>query len=813
MDDIRDERPGLFGIGLGELRQQVQQRQTAGGELLGAVVRIEFHRPEQAGRIDGGEAREFEGGAGTGIEGGRSAGGEFLLPDHDGLRIRMDDLDVDGFDGLAGTAGRGDGHLGGTFAGSLEVKADEFVTCLGEVRRGGGVALDLEGAFGLDRDLGVLDAVVKREDIDGQDHAVAGADLGRQGHQDHERGFHRDGLVGIAVGAVVSGDDHHAEAAHVHRQGDIVLVRALVEGERAHELHHRVEAVVLAGRADVLLVTAHGQHRAEPAGIGAHDLVIQIPGLHAQGLGTVHGLPRGRGLEGGQVQQALVHDGEGVGHRLAGLLGHLDGELLLRGHGVGHLDDRLQVRARILHVQALHAVQAQRKVVGGVGVRLDEGDMDIEVRGHLRGDGEGVRGVLAVGGGDPFAGDDAGAVLEGDERLSALGGRDVDGGLVTGAVAFLVGGEGEHRQGVRILAVGAAAVSGPVDDDGLAGDVSARDVTYDDEVAAPVGLGGAEGEGGVLRAGGKRTGRDRLRAASAHIALEAGRIAFPPPAPIELEHGVFQLTAGEAVAGSIDNGDADGVVLIGFQFAVRGEFHAHVGRERGVGDGLGGEALVTAAFQDGRDDEGLQHAGSVLRGREVEGGLRLAVAREGGVEELMLAGLEGGGRVAEDIAFEALEGGRTLGEGHRRMGLEAGGRDAREPGGRDVGRCPGAAREYAAGQVQVHLQAVGLHGLDVEAFMESGAAHLDIGVPPAGGILGRSGDREGVETVLARGNHPRIELSFRSIEFQGGRVALRDALHLVGEDHRHVEGVAGTPDAALTVDEALEALLDACGPP
>ena len=87
--------------------------------------------------------------------------------------------------------------------------------------------------------------------------------------------------------------------------------------------------------------------------------------------------------------------------------------------------------------------------------------------------------------------------------------------------------------------------------------------------------------------------------------------------------------------------------------------------------------------------------------------------------------------------------------------------------------------------------------------MESGAAHLDIGVPPAGGILGRSGDREGVETVLAGGNHPGIELSFRGIEFQGGRVTLRNALHLVGEDHRDVEGVAGTPDAALAVDEAL----------
>ena len=174
----------------------------------------------------------------------------------------------------------------------------------------------------------------------------------------------------------------------------------------------------------------------------------------------------------------------------------------------------------------------------------------------------------------------------------------------------------------------------------------------------------------------------------------------------------------------------------------------------------------------------------------------------------MLAGLEGRCRIAEHEAFEAREGHGTLGEGHRGAGLEAGGRDARQPGGRDLGRRAGTGLEDVTGQVQVHFQAVGLDRLDVEALVEGRAAHFDIGVPPAGGILGRSGDGEGVEAVPSRRRHPGIELALGRIELQDGRMAFRDALHLVGEDHRDMEGVTRTPDAALAVDKALEALGD-----
>ena len=436
--------------------------------------------------------------------------------------------------------------------------------------------------------------------------------------------------------------------------------RTLLQAERSEELHDGVEAVVLAGRHDVLLVSADRKHRAEAAGEGSHDLVVKIPGLDAQGLGAVHCIPGGRGLEVGEIQKTFIHDSEGVCHRLPGLFRHLDGEVLLRSDGVGHLDDRLQVRGRILHAEALHAVEAQRQVALGLAERLHEGDVDIEIRGHLRRDGEGVRGILSGVRGYPVARDHAGAVLQRNEGLSAVGGRDVHRSLLAGTVTLLVGGEGEHGDGVGIDAAGTAHVGRPVDDDRLSCDVPARDVTNYHEVAAPFLLGSTYGERGVLGAGSKLAGGDRLGVPAADVALEAVRVALPPPSPVQLVHGVLELAAGEALAGGVDDGDADRMVLVRLQVAVRREFHAHISREGRIRDGLGGEALVTAALHDGGDDEGLQQAGRVLRGRQVEGRLGRAVARKDGLEEPVLAGLEGRGGVAEDISLEARERGRTL---------------------------------------------------------------------------------------------------------------------------------------------------------
>ena len=96
----------------------------------------------------------------------------------------------------------------------------------------------------------------------------------------------------------------------------------------------------------------------------------------------------------------------------------------------------------------------------------------------------------------------------------------------------------------------------------------------------------------------------------------------------------------------------------------------------------------------------------------------------------------------------------------------------------------------------------------MKALVEGGSAHLDVCVPPTGGIFRGGGYREGVESVLTGRHHPCIELAFRCIELQGSRMAFRDALHLVGQDHAHVQCVAGAPHAAFAIYESLETLLN-----
>ena len=91
--------------------------------------------------------------------------------------------------------------------------------------------------------------------------------------------------------------------------------------------------------------------------------------------------------------------------------------------------------------------------------------------------------------------------------------------------------------------------------------------------------------------------------------------------------------------------------------------------------------------------------------------------------------------------------------------------------------------------------------------MEGAAAHFEIGVPVAGGVRVPRGNVVGEEAVFAGAHHAAVELPFRGIELQGGRMAVGEVVAFVGKEHIHVQGVAGAPDAALAVDEGLEALL------
>ena len=229
---------------------------------------------------------------------------------------------------------------------------------------------ELHGAIGLDGYRGFLYIVFHGEDIHRNADVFAAAQHARQGGHHHERILHRDGLHGVAIGAVVTGDEHHAHAANVLGQLQFQDIGALFQRPGCLEQHHRVEAVVLAGVTDGILVTADSRQRRELPAESADHLVEEVPGLHPQGLRLVHLAPGIRGLEGRDVQQAFIHDGQGIGHGPTLLFLHLHQEGLFRMQRGGHFQHRLQVRGRVLHLHALHAVQAQRKVVHCVAVRL-----------------------------------------------------------------------------------------------------------------------------------------------------------------------------------------------------------------------------------------------------------------------------------------------------------------------------------------------------------------------------------------------------------------------------------------------------------
>ena len=61
MDDAWNERAGLLGVRLRQLRQQVEERQAPGGELLSAIVLVILHSPVKTGGIHCREACQLKG--------------------------------------------------------------------------------------------------------------------------------------------------------------------------------------------------------------------------------------------------------------------------------------------------------------------------------------------------------------------------------------------------------------------------------------------------------------------------------------------------------------------------------------------------------------------------------------------------------------------------------------------------------------------------------------------------------------------------------------------------------------------------------
>ena len=202
---------------------------------------------------------------------------------------------------------------------TAQTDTHDLVAGLAEADLPGGAALNGKQGIGLNFHADVFHVCLHGKNGHGQfDAFPRGKDPG-QGSQHHQRLSDRDGFFGIAIGALVACDKHHPQRADVLRHHEGVGVGAVsLKGKGPEEFHHRFEAVGLRlGATDDLFVAADAEDPLNAAAIGSHDIIVHIPGFHAQGFAGVKRLPGvGRG-KAGQVEQALIDQSKGIRHRFA----------------------------------------------------------------------------------------------------------------------------------------------------------------------------------------------------------------------------------------------------------------------------------------------------------------------------------------------------------------------------------------------------------------------------------------------------------------------------------------------------------------
>ena len=109
-----------------------------------------------------------------------------------------------------------------------------------------------------------------------------------------------------------------------------------VEGERTEIFHHGIEPVVLFCLLVDGLVASDACQRHELAPECTYHIVVEVPGLHTEGLPGIHCIPRIRSLERSEVQQTFVHNGQCICHFTALLFAHPDAEFFQRAYCVRH---------------------------------------------------------------------------------------------------------------------------------------------------------------------------------------------------------------------------------------------------------------------------------------------------------------------------------------------------------------------------------------------------------------------------------------------------------------------------------------------
>ena len=798
---------------------QVELREGGGNRLLDAAVGILDEVFEPASQVDGGDGGELHGhavGAGQAEEFGRRVLALACVK-QEGLhagdgRVLVEDVDLHAADGLVGAGLRRDGHVRDAgLVADLDLEVLDLLAGLAEAGLQRGGTLDGEQVVGLDAELDLAHAVLEGDHGGRDADGLADAERARERGLDHHGLCDVDILGGAALCAAVRGDDHGAERTDVLRHLDAVggrLAGLQLEGTEVGD--HRLEpvcALALEG-AGAFFVTADCEQLLDVAAVGADDGIIFIPGAYAEGFLGVEGGPGVRGLEAGEREESLVHEGHDVAHGAAALLLDLEAE---GGFGLGlgrHVEHRLEVGGGILHVDVLHAVEADRGIVVDIAVRLDEGDGSIGVRRHLLRDGDAD--LRAAGEAFHAAGaQDAAALLDGDEGAGARGGRNRDAGGLADHVFLLVDQHVELRGALG--GIGGVAL---VDFAEHRGGVAAAGVRDTDIIEAVGGVGPVIAERTLAAGSGEGLLVEEFLAAAGHVVGDlAGGV--PPPAPAHVIDLGVQPGGVDGMAVGIDRRDLELLGLARLDEAVAPlallelGLDAHVGLERGQ-QGAGIARAEVAARLEGAEGESGRKQARGGRFVDIDDGADARRTLFAGQEVIVGEGLllEGAGVILEVVALPALEAGRGGGDLQFAVHLEIAARGAVEPGHGHVEAAlfAGIGGQVAFREMHLDIELVGLDGLDAERLAEGLAAQAHVHAPaPRGGVFGRR-EREMVEVggaaACGEGLH---ELAVGIAQLRGDGMARRERGVVEKGHDADVQRVARAPDAAFAEDIGLDA--------
>ena len=375
----------------------------------------------------------------------------------------------------------------------------------------------------------------------------------------------------------MAGHHHNPYAAYIHRQFYAVSRAALFQGKRTEETHYRVEAPVLHVFHIDAFVTAYAERSGHLGVEGADHFVVEVPGLHPEGLLGVHRSPRVRRFERSDVQQALIDYGYGVAHRPSRGLAHFELELLLRPYDLRSIDDRLQPRILVVHAYGLDAVHPQRRVIFPFRIWLQQTDAYIEIRRHLSAHLYRVSGLF-LSCLHPAAGQYAPAVLYAHQRPAVLSRRNEECQILACLAAVAVCGYAQQARGIRILPVGASPPLRPVHRHLAAAGVPAVQVFYIYEISAPVGVVEAPLEHGLSAFRLQHSSGHAVRRVSVDIGGISSLVVLQPPVPIHFVYAVFQTVTVYASSFGVEDHQAEFVVPVRLQAVPVGlrQFQSHV---------------------------------------------------------------------------------------------------------------------------------------------------------------------------------------------------------------------------------------------